>query len=651
MANYEIYSVRFTKDTYVREKKVFEDDNLSKAIGFLKSLKPSEQLNAGLYNSAGRLLANKYRFEYKGKIKYSYKILDFRSLGQQNIDVLKGIDRRPFQDRFPNSKTFQDFKNEISIIELATSVGYKSNTQWAKGKSTRLYPCLENDRGDKIVLINPNSTGKQFYFNPISGNEYDKGDLIKFVQNRLATDFKRANIGHDKPEAAINSVLYEYLKIDENTRKSYQSEYKNDLSVDIQELGEDRKFVKELFKFEKLSDFKYLESQGISKETVMSEVFKDRVFQIYTPSFDGQGNFAGHNTNFKNIGFGYYENLKGEIAGVELRNFNFKGHAVTSQKIKSVGFSNAPDEAKNIVFCEGFKDALSHYELNKPGKPFYFITGGRLTEQQTKTIKNIIGEMKISNGANYRLAFDNDVDGRKYDLKVLTSIFPGAAPLEKSHTRKNQIDLEFKIPEKPNFVFKIMENVEPYNVMVKEVISNEFGSGGEAHKSYKQFIDKLSTGQKSVLKKEDWKGIAKTDDDAEKFAGLAFKYDSSLITFEVKGDKALIKVPNEPKAIEVFNEAYIKVNDLTERVLIEKSVLNDFNDDLKVLKGLGNTNDGVKKKIVEKYNSTTLKKNLNSGKGRIAGWEGIKTARNSVKSKNGVTIKGEQKRAQKRLKL
>src|SRR5215211_6421837 len=95
-------------------------------------------------------------------------------------------DRKSYSERHPGSKTFDELKREITIIELATRHGYSNKTKWAKEKSCAAYPCFENDWGDRLYIINPRSLTEQKYFD-ISLSR--KGDLIDFVRTRLDSVF------------------------------------------------------------------------------------------------------------------------------------------------------------------------------------------------------------------------------------------------------------------------------------------------------------------------------------------------------------------------------------------------------------------------------------------------------------------------------
>ena len=61
-------------------------------------------------------------------------------------------DYRTNAEKFPNSKSFADFRNEISIIELAQQIGYSMQTPWARSKRSARFPCLENEAGDRIYI-------------------------------------------------------------------------------------------------------------------------------------------------------------------------------------------------------------------------------------------------------------------------------------------------------------------------------------------------------------------------------------------------------------------------------------------------------------------------------------------------------------------
>ena len=123
-------------------------------------------------------------------------------------------------------KSFQDFRNEISIIELALSVGYK-----IRKKDGLKWPVLKDDiSGDKIIIVNPKSTSNQGYFNP--QDTKDKGTLINFIKNRLGSIFPYLN---GKSEAGnINAVLYNY----QNLPLPEKNLFKTDVNKLVKEYAE-----------------------------------------------------------------------------------------------------------------------------------------------------------------------------------------------------------------------------------------------------------------------------------------------------------------------------------------------------------------------------------------------------------------------------
>ena len=116
-------------------------------------------------------------------------------------------------------KSFRDFRNEISIIELAVSVGYK-----IRKKEGIKWPVLKDEiSGDKIIIVNPQSTANQGYFNPHDAK--DKGTLINFVKNRIGSIFPFHN---DKSEVGnINAVLYNYQRLPLPEKNLFKADVNN----------------------------------------------------------------------------------------------------------------------------------------------------------------------------------------------------------------------------------------------------------------------------------------------------------------------------------------------------------------------------------------------------------------------------------------
>ncbi len=313
--------------------------------------------------------------------------------------------------------SYKEFKNEISIIEIAQKIGYSDSTKWAKKKSSMNYPCLENANGDRIYIKNPKENNKMIYGN--INNNSDYGDLINFINNRLETDFIFFRNKTENAIKAINDVLYDYLNINPVSKKKYQ--ILNTLKEIQSKSYTQKEFDETLFNIKPLENQNWINSRKINKETLNHQYFKNTVFNVKNPLFK-DGKFIEH-AKFNNTGFPYKESLFGKLVGIEERNFNFKGHGINSKKISGVWFSNPPKKIDKAFLTESALDALSHFQLNKPVNAIYFSIGGNLTEEQNNTINNILNETKaLHKDSKICCAFDNDLNGSIYDLKVINQL-------------------------------------------------------------------------------------------------------------------------------------------------------------------------------------------------------------------------------------
>ena len=74
--------------------------------------------------------------------------------------------------------TFQEYREQVSIIQVAESLGYVFDP--LKGRKS---PEFKHPDGDRIIINNPGDSSRQMYFNRDGSN--DKGSVIDFVANRL----------------------------------------------------------------------------------------------------------------------------------------------------------------------------------------------------------------------------------------------------------------------------------------------------------------------------------------------------------------------------------------------------------------------------------------------------------------------------------
>lgn len=251
-------------------------------------------------------------------------------------------------------KTFQEFRNEISIIELAVANGYH-----IVRNAGLKYPVLKNNTtGDKIIIVNAQSTSNQGYFNP--RDDKDKGTLINFVHYRLGTLFPMMSGQTDAK--SINAILYDYLRLPISKRNRLLEK-----TTSIIKHYQERKFILPGW-ITPLNDTSYLQSRRINDKTIFDEIFNGRIFNA---SVGG----------FCNIGFPYYDK-NDHIIGCELRNTDFKKMLSGSDRSNSVWHSNLPENLESVILTESPIDALSYHQLKGKKDSMYVSFGGSVSDKQ-----------------------------------------------------------------------------------------------------------------------------------------------------------------------------------------------------------------------------------------------------------------------------
>jgi hypothetical protein len=288
-----------------------------------------------------------------------------------------------------NLKTFQDFRSQISIIELAISIGYKLS------KSDGLkWPVLKDEvSGEKIIIVNPRSSSNQGYFNP--NDPKDKGTLVNFVKNRLGSIFPYEN---SKSEISnVNAVLYNYQNLDIPEKSAYRS--------NVEKLIENHS-SKGFTLPEGITELKnpeYLYSRGLELQTFNNIAFKGKIFNVRIGEYD-------------NIGFPYFE-TEDKIAGCEIRNKHYKHMVEGSKRSSAVWHSNIPDIMDLAVLTESPIDALSYHQLKGKENTLYVAFAGAVGDDQITTLKAIIKRANTRPEFKFISAVDNDDAGRRYTEK------------------------------------------------------------------------------------------------------------------------------------------------------------------------------------------------------------------------------------------
>ncbi len=323
-------------------------------------------------------------------------------------------------------KTFQEFRNDISIMEMAASVGYQIDK--SKGKKWPVMVSQYND--EKIIIVNPGSTSNQGYFNP--GNDLDKGTLIDFIRNRLGQEFSTDSSFSESKN--INKVLYAYqhipMVIDEIFIKPSASIKKYEHTADD---------------FSPLKNTLCLTGRLISNETICAPEFKGTIFNKF------QNGFA-------NIAFPY-KNESGEIKGIEYRNQDYKMFSEGMDRSNAVWHSNIPPKLEKIALAESPIDALSYHQLKRPENIMYVAFGGSLSEKQVPIIKALAAMHPCKMEGFYFLSIaDNDTQGEKYNLKLKELLMPNRLVVDKPVLKDYNEDLKIA-SEIPNHLSNFNKKV------------------------------------------------------------------------------------------------------------------------------------------------------------------------------------------------
>jgi Toprim-like/Protein of unknown function (DUF3991) len=307
-------------------------------------------------------------------------------------------------------KTFQEFRNDISIIEMAASVGYQVD----KSKGNKWPVMISRYNDEKIIIVNPASTSNQGYFNP--GNDLDKGTLIDFIRNRLGQEFRNdASFSESKN---INKVLYGYQHIPMEIDEVY---IKPSTASKIYKYSDDD--------FSPLKNTLYLTGRLISNETICGPEFKGTIFNKF------QNGFA-------NIAFPY-KNEKGEIRGIEYRNQDYKMFSEGMDRSNAVWHSNMPPKLEKIALAESPIDALSYHQLKQPEHILYVAFGGSLSVNQMPIIKALAAMHPCKmDGFHFVSIADNDTQGEKYNLKLKELLMPERLVVDKPVLKDYNEDLK-----------------------------------------------------------------------------------------------------------------------------------------------------------------------------------------------------------------
>ena len=321
--------------------------------------------------------------------------------------------------------SFQDYRNQVSIIELALHAGY----EWQPKKGKTMPVLYHAGFNDHIVVKNPNDSANQVYFQ--TGSYSDRGTLINFVSNRLTACFSRFNNPTRTPAQNVNNVLKDYLGIVPE-QKQVVKKLENFIHQSFKEAGTEKQFSLEHYKLSKLPDKNYLtQERYIQPDLLNSPQFSGTVAMQRLYFVDGKpeslaGNEQSPNGErvLENIAFPYIPGDGEAINGLELRTATFKNHAAGSDRSHGVWISNANETpTQRLVVGESAIDLLSYRQmeistaLHPQADSRYASIGGSLSLETLTTLEKFMDK-----STQLVFGFDNDDKGARYALTALSAL-------------------------------------------------------------------------------------------------------------------------------------------------------------------------------------------------------------------------------------
>lgn len=450
------------------------------------------------------------------------------------------------KDWFPQAKSFEDFRSEISIIELATAHGYVHEVK--KGLRTPVF--FHPEYQDRIIIMDPRNPANQGYWNP--EDDTDKGTLINFVKRRLGTLFPRQE--HVSEIANVNQVLYQYLRLDPFVRE------RNRQLVDYQTLEnlQSADFSLEHYRLKPLLQTGFFAGRSIALETLKLPEFNGRIFNVQHQDPEKPG------PRYTNIAFPFYGATEDKIVGLEIRNRNFKSHAAGSDRSQGVWHSNMPARLERLVLLESALDALAHQELKRQSNNLYVSCGGNLTRHQIQTIKALKARGLASQNFQFVTATDNDKKGAYYDLMFIREVAAPHLPSQRLPNARNCIKLAFTgVPaSEPAAAGR------PSLTAFAEALSQKL-------RLHQERLEQERKARLALEKKRKRKGppAPVPPDPAE-----------DRIHLRLQAGQLLVEIPNHFTALNTFNHKFIQAAGLEHEVRIDKALLHDHNEDLMLIK-------------------------------------------------------------------
>ncbi|RDV11897.1 DUF3991 domain-containing protein [Pontibacter diazotrophicus] len=359
--------------------------------------------------------------------------------------------------------SFKEYRERVAITQAAESLGYVVDL--SKGRRSLEY---KHPDGDTVVINNPREPGRQMYFN--RDGSTDRGSVIDFVASRLHR-FKET---FPSQTEGVNKVLSRLASEPQTFKPAFTPPPPKAFDASRYELQP-----------LSVSRLHYLtRERGLERETV--EKFLPFIGLVKDTAKDPDKAYA-------NIAFPLTKPGSDAVVGHDLRNYGFKAVATGSDRQSGMwiaDFAGSPARTQNVFFAENPIDAMSFYQLRRREMDMetaVFISfGGGIARNQIRLA------LEHWPQAAKRTLFDNDYQGRVYDIVLATAIAG-----KESSFRKESDSLHFTVSDKK---FEI-----PVSTLSLRAFERESGirSGLHVHKASgaKDFNDLIhpSAAQKKRL--------------------------------------------------------------------------------------------------------------------------------------------------------
>jgi hypothetical protein len=203
---------------------------------------------------------------------------------------------------------------------------------------------------------------------------------------------------------------------------------------------------------------------------------------------------------------------------------------------------------------ESALDALAYHELKKQRHNQYISYGGNLSLHQIQTIRDLKARGAVADNFHFVLASDNDKKGAYYDLMFIRDLAAGTFPSQRLAHVKEAIKLVFTAATPLGTGAPMPGSIGQLAEDLRQML-----------KPYHDTIDAKNHGRPlSNLVRQD--------------------LESDKIKMQVAAGQLVVVIPNHFFALHTFNQKFIQAAGLEYTIRLDKALLNDFNDDLHLLK-------------------------------------------------------------------